>query len=673
MNRRMRTRMSGGVRGGVGDNPTYSIIIEIIVLISGSDNMPKVRFLPSDITIDVPFNTLISEAATMAEIEELHLPCGGKGTCGRCVVEVLEGKTEQAGHTRYDNALADKGLVLSCQSRIKEDTTIRLKETHDAAMRVTGDSHLLISEELLPDKEQFSAMYRAEAITVPPATIEEHYSDWQRLTQTLTCRSCNVPVRTDIGFLKILADALREDNGNVTVLLREDDGGLETLDIKPGHIQIPRFLGLAIDIGTTTVAVQLVNLLDGRIIHNATSYNAQISRGADVISRIDYARTSERQSEMRDLILNTLNDLISETIKETKVSQEQIRTAFIAGNTTMIHLLLGLPPRYIRESPYVPTVNPVPALTAVEVGLAINPSAIIGFAPGVGSYVGGDITSGLLCTEIPTNHDDVFLFLDIGTNGEIVLGNAEWMVTCACSAGPAFEGSGIKCGMRATVGAIESVEISKDRKSIHYDVIGDGKPVGICGSGLICLLGELLQNGIVDQMGKFNMELGLDRLVRLENSNGFILEWGAETDNGNDLVITELDIENLMRTKAAIFAACSLIMGNVGLTWDAVSRVYIAGGFGRYLQIEDAILIGLLPDLPYDKFVYIGNSSLTGAYIALMSRTHRMKLNEIASMMTYIDLSSDPKYMDSYLAALFLPHTDINLFPTVAKQLRKQA
>lgn len=635
--------------------------------------MPKVCFLPSDITIEVPVGTLISEAAVIAELEELHLPCGGKGTCGRCVVEVLEGTTEQATHTRYDNALADKGLVLSCQSRIHGDTTIRLKETHDAVMRVTGDSHFLISEELLPDREQFSAMYRAEAITVPPATIDEHYSDWQRLTQTLTSRSFDVPVRTDIGFLRILAETLREDDGRVTVLLREDDGGLEALSIKPGHTLIDGILGLAIDIGTTTVAVQLVNLLNGKIIRNATSYNAQMTRGADIISRIDYARNPERQAEMRDLILDTLNNMIAEIIREAGITSDNIRTAFIAGNTTMIHLLLGLPSKYIREAPYVPTVNPVPSLTAYEVGLAINPSAIVAFSPGVGSYVGGDITSGLLCTEIPTNHDDVFLFLDIGTNGEIVLGNADWMVTCACSAGPAFEGSGIKCGMRATLCAIESIEICDGGRYVDNDVIGDCKPAGICGSGLICLLGELFQNGIVDQMGRFNMELGLDRLVRTDNTNGFVVEWGINTKDGSDLVITELDIENLMRTKAAIFAACSLIMGNVGLCWYDISRVYIAGGFGRYLQIEDAVLIGLLPDLPYEKFAYIGNSSLTGAYIALMSRSHRMKLNEIASMMTYIDLSSDPKYMDSYLAAMFLPHTDMKLFPTVSGKLMRPA
>ncbi|MHB0999147.1 MAG: ASKHA domain-containing protein [Armatimonadota bacterium] len=631
--------------------------------------MPKVHFIPSDIIIDVPAGTLISDAAVKAGIEDLHLPCGGKGTCGRCVVEILSGKTEQVGHTRFDKVLADKGLVLSCQSRITEDIMLRFKETHDAAMRVVGDSHLLINEELLPDKEQFSPMYRSINIIVPPATIEEHYSDWQRLVQTLTCRTCNVPVRTDIEVLRKLAESLRAEDGSVTVLISEDDGGIQVLDIKPGNVEPTVSLGLAVDIGTTTIAVQLIDLLDGRVLSNATSYNAQMSRGADIISRIDYARTPERQAEMRGLVLDTVNELITGILDERKVSVDLVRTAFIAGNTTMIHLLLGLSARYIRESPYVPTVNPIPMLSAQDVGIAINPQAIVGFAPGVGSYVGGDITSGLLCTEIPINNEDVFLFLDIGTNGEIVLGNADWMVTCACSAGPAFEGSGIKCGMRATQGAIEYVEIAEDRKSIHYDVIGDCKPVGICGSGLICLLGELLLRGVVDQMGRFNMELPTDRLVQLETTRGFIIDWGANTADGNDLIITELDIENLMRTKAAIFAACSLILGNVGLDWDTISKVYIAGGFGRYLQIDDAVLIGLLPDLPEEKFMYIGNSSLTGAYIALMSQSHRTKLADIASKMTYIDLSSDTRYMDSYLGAMFLPHTDINIFPTVAKKL----
>jgi uncharacterized 2Fe-2S/4Fe-4S cluster protein (DUF4445 family) len=257
----------------------------------------------------------------------------------------------------------------------------------------------------------------------------------------------------------------------------------------------------------------------------------------------------------------------------------------------------------------------------------------------------------LLATEIPTNPDGVFLFMDIGTNGEIVIGNAEWMVSCACSAGPAFEGAGIKCGMRATLGAIEQVTIDD---ALSYKVIGGGKPAGICGSGLISLLGELFKAGMVDQSGHFS-----------DGSHSFLIERGAGTESGEDLVITDSDIENLIRTKAAIYAACALIMDKVGLHWTDISRVYIAGGFGRYLQIADAILIGMLPDLPEERFTYIGNSALTGAYIALLSREHRQKLTDIASRMTYVDLSSDPRYMDGYVKAMFLPHTDWDQFPSL--------
>ncbi|MHB0912345.1 MAG: ASKHA domain-containing protein [Armatimonadota bacterium] len=630
--------------------------------------MPNVCFMPNDITVEVPEGSLISEAAVLAGLEDLHLPCGGKGTCGKCLVEIVAGEPEVVGHTHLDAALAGRNLVLACQTRVRGEMTVRLTQMREALARVVGDSHLLVSAEYLPQPDEIAPVFRAEKITVPPASIEEHYSDWQRLTQELARQNFEASTRTDVHVLRKLARTLRKKGGKVTVSLQEDFGGLKILDIEPGHVTVQSY-GLAIDIGTTTVAVQLVNLVDGRVFVNGTSYNAQIRRGADVISRIDYARTPERQAEMRSLILDTLNSLITGRSADAGIPTSDIRAAFISGNTTMVHLLLGLPPKYIREAPYVPTVNPVPTLSAGDVGLAINPQALVAFSPGVGSYVGGDVTAGLLCTELIENKEEVFLFLDIGTNGEIVLGNADWMVTCACSAGPAFEGSGIKCGMRAAAGAIEYVSIGEGGEDVSYDVIGDTKPSGICGSGLICLLGELFVKGVLDQSGRFNTYLPTDRIVELDNTRGFVLEWGANTENGHDLVITEHDIENIMRTKAAIYAACSLILGNVGLDWSAISKVYIAGGFGRYLEVEDAVLIGLLPDLPYDRFEYIGNSALTGAYIALLSQKSRVKLQEIAQKMTYIDLSSDPSYMDSYLGAMFLPHTDISQFPSVAQRL----
>lgn len=628
--------------------------------------MFTVKFLPSNKEIAVPTGTLISDAAIKAGIGDLHLPCGGKGTCGRCLVELIEGSVEQDKASKIDSALAEKNLVMACRSRIKGDITVRIAPAHEVSMRVVGDSHLLIGEDHLPDMTSLTPLVRSIELTIPPASIDENYSDWQRLTRELSKQTGPQTVTTDVRVLQSLASAVREQDGMVTVLFHACNGGLRVVEVCPGH-DAKRVYGVAIDIGTTTVALQLVDLANGKVISSRTSYNAQIRLGSDIISRIDYARTPKKLSELHSLVIETINGLIADAVKDTDLHADDIKAAFISGNTTMIHLFLALPPKYIRETPYVPTVNSVPPLTAGQVELNIAGNSPVEFAPGVGSYVGGDITAGLLCTDISTNSDDVFLFLDIGTNGEIVLGNADWMVSCACSAGPAFEGSGIKCGMRAAEGAIEYVKISDDLNRVDCDVIGGVKPAGICGSGLICLLGELFIRGIIDQMGHFNTDLKIDHLVCSDGKPVFVIERAENTADGQDLVITESDIENLMRTKAAIYAACSLILDNVGLDFSVISRVYIAGGFGRYIQVEDAILIGMLPDLPYEKFTYIGNSSLTGSYIALLSGEHRERLSEIAAKMTYIDLSSDNHYMDAYLGALFLPHTDMDKFPSVSK------
>jgi uncharacterized 2Fe-2S/4Fe-4S cluster protein (DUF4445 family) len=612
--------------------------------------MPSVRFQPADVVAEVPAGTLIHEAALRAGILDLELPCGGEGSCGLCQVQV-EGRDTSA---------------LACQTKIVSDIVVHLPDRSRTGARVLGDSHSLIDPSLLPDRERLTPLYRHRRLTVPPASIEEHYSDWTRLTRELGRNGGPAPITSELTVLRQLAQAVRAADGDITAAVEESATGLHVREVQPGHVP-GHALGLAIDIGTTTVAVQLVDLDDGSLLATQTSYNMQIRRGADVISRIDYARTPERLQELRTLVLETINGLIAQMATATPIEPCDIHAAFVAGNTTMIHLLLGLPPRYIRESPYVPTVNSVPELRAQDVGLNIDPQAIIACAPGVGSYVGGDITSGLLCTDLSTNQADVFLFMDIGTNGEIVIGNADWMVACACSAGPAFEGAGIKCGMRAAEGAIERVSIGDDGEQLDFSVIGGGKPAGICGSGLISLLGELFRHGVVDRSGRFFNSPGTGRIVQHESRRAFRLATGQQNRTGKDLVITEADLENLIRTKAAIYAACSLVLENVGLTWEAVARVYIAGGFGRYMRIADAVFIGMLPDLPLERFRYIGNSSLTGAYIALLSREHRRRLAEIASRITYVDMSSNPQYMDSYVKALFLPHTDLEQFPTVAE------
>jgi uncharacterized 2Fe-2S/4Fe-4S cluster protein (DUF4445 family) len=591
--------------------------------------MPVVRFVPANVEVEVPDGACIHEAAIRAGLLALELPCGGQGTCGQCLVEV-RGQ-----------------MVMACQTRVAGDIIVRIPDSRERDLRVVGDSHSLVNEGLLPARDGLSPLCRVMRVTVPPASVEEHYSDWTRLVRALGLEN----VTTSLDVLRQLADVVRASDGKVTVVVQETSTGFEVVEVVGVRPTPTALLGLAIDIGTTTVAAQLVDLETGQVLSTRTSYNAQVRRGADVITRIDYARTPDRLNELRALVLDTINTLVMQLANDAAADTRDMRAAFIAGNTTMVHLLMGLPPRHIRESPYVPTVNAPPPLTASDCGIEIHPRAIVCCAPGVGSYVGGDITAGLLATDLSVNHQDIYLFLDIGTNGEIVIGNAEWLVACACSAGPAFEGAGIKCGMRAAEGAIEHVEINA-LGQVRYRVIGGGKPAGICGSGLICLLGEMLKRGIVDQAGRLH-----------DGSTGFVV------DAAEDIVLSQTDIENLVRTKAAIYAACTRILDNVGLDWSSITRVYIAGGFGRYIQIPDAVRIGMLPDLPHDKFRYLGNSALTGAYIALLSRPHRRKLADIAARMTYIDLSSDPRYMDSYVKAMFLPHTDLDQFPTVARSL----
>ncbi|MCX6624543.1 MAG: ASKHA domain-containing protein [Acidobacteria bacterium] len=547
--------------------------------------MPRVEFLPLNVVVEVLEGTLLHDAALAAGLHDLELPCGGQGTCGQCLVEIVNGQGEPR-------------RVLACQTPVRGDVIVRIPENLDTAMEVVGDSTHLAPGEV---PTALSPLFDERHLTGPAATIDQPYSDWQR-----TVRELGLPAIPELSVLQTLSASLREDQGRITL----DLAGERVTGVRPGHAA-PEACGLAIDIGTTTIAVQLVRLADGSVLGTATSYNRQARRGADIISRIDYARTPERLAEVRSLAVDTINGLIAELDAPT----ENLRAAFLAGNTTMTHLLLGLPPRYIRESPYVPTVQSLPAFPAAGLGLQLAADAVVQFAPGVGSYVGGDITAGLLATPLVSNHDDVFLFLDIGTNGEIVIGNADWLVACACSAGPAFEGAGIRCGMRATPGAIERVEINDGR--LAYEVIGGGKPAGLCGSGLICLLGELFLAGLIDAAGHFHS--APDR--------AFVIETAANTATGEDLVITETDIENLIRTKGAIYAACSLILENVGLDWDAVARVCVAGGFGRYLRIADAVSIGMLPDLPHGRFSYIGNAALTGARLALLFREHRQRLH----------------------------------------------
>jgi uncharacterized 2Fe-2S/4Fe-4S cluster protein (DUF4445 family) len=356
--------------------------------------------------------------------------------------------------------------------------------------------------------------------------------------------------------------------------------------------------------------------------------------------------------------------LLELACKRVKANPQEVVKATVAGNSTMIHLLLGLPAASIRLSPFITAVNHPPLMAAREVGLNINPEGSVDCLPGVASYVGADITAGVLSSGLD-QAEQIMLFLDVGTNGETVLGNRDWLVTCACSAGPAFEGAGVVNGMRATTGAIEEVWINSDTFEPTFRVIGGSKPKGICGSGLISLLAEMFLTGLLDKAGNVNLSSKTDRVREGEHGPEYVVVWGKDTENGQDIVISHVDVDNLLRAKAAIYAGFTVLADQVGVALEDATKVLIGGSFGKYINVEKAIQIGLLPDMPWDRFEFLGNTAVRGAYRALLDWQTRDRIKQIAERMTYIELSADNTFYEAFMSAMFLPHTDANKFPSV--------
>jgi uncharacterized 2Fe-2S/4Fe-4S cluster protein (DUF4445 family) len=525
---------------------------------------------------------------------------------------------------------------------------------------------LLIRQELFPREWQHDPLTLKWLVQVPAPQLEDGLSDLERLTRTIQKDWGKLDFHYSLPVIQMLAEVLRMQDGLVTITLVRSLQLCYIVDVEPGN-QTTRHYGIAIDVGTTTVAVQLVSLPLAQVIATRTAYNDQVVCGLDVISRINYAQKPGRLKELSSRVLKTINTLVREVCRAYGVMPREISNAVIAGNTTMTHLLLGLNPEFIRLAPYTPTLLEARYFTSQEIGLEINPNSWVYISPAVGSYVGGDITSGLLCTDTATDSEAVNLFIDIGTNGEMVVGNNEFLLTCACSAGPAFEGGGIEFGMRASLGAIEKVQVDPETGIASFQTIGNVLPRGLCGSGMIALLAGLSMTGWIDPAGKLNRTRKSPAIVIQGRQACYVIATKQQSAIGKAITISEADIENILRAKAAIFSAVAMMLEQAGLEFSDLHQVYIAGGFGRFLDIEKAICIGLLPDLPREKYFYIGNSSLTGAFMVLVSQEFREKQLQLAKRMTYIDLSVKPGYMNQYVGALFLPHTNIDLFPTVRR------
>lgn len=623
----------------------------------------KITFLPDNKSVEAEKDTSILSAALSAGVY-INSACAGEGVCGKCKVRVKSGKvaTQHSGTISAEEK--KEHMYLACLTTAQSDLEVEVLPQSRIDFSLQG-----ISAEEIEAKQsvagqnsfKYSPLTSKVYVELLRPDLNDRSSDLERLFREIRRNKSAGILQTSLVNIRLLGGLLRDADWKVTVTLGNKDGVTEVLLVEPGDSSSLNF-GFAFDIGTTTVSGQLVDLNSGKTYGTKAVYNKQACFGSDVITRIIHAQKENGLDELHMAVIDSINGIIRELIIEHNIDLNNVSCILCAGNTTMMHLLFSIDPSYIRREPYTPTANFLPVVRAQEAGIRINPRGLLQAVPGVASYVGGDTSAGVLSSGL-YEEEGLSILIDIGTNGEIVLGNKEFLVAAAASAGPAFEGSGVKCGMRSSSGAIQKVKITKAGE-VTYSTIAGAKPAGICGSGYIDTIAQLLAAGYIDKNGKLIKEDN-KRVRSGEEGREFVIAYQSETQLSNDIVITEADIENLKRSKAAIYSAAAVLTRHMELDFSQISRIFIAGGFGTSIDIENAIKIGLLPDVARSKFIFIGNSSLAGANLALLSQEALKKAEEIARKITYFELSTDGKYMDEYMAALFFPHTDLNKFPSV--------
>ncbi len=647
-----------------------------------------VRFKPFHREIRVSRGATILQAAMEAGVY-IQASCGGEGVCGKCRVQIENGRVDGPPDPKISPQDFERGIRQACQTRVLSDleVTVPTESGLDKRVllrnreRVTAGRKVSHQElESLVLGWCFRPAVQKYFVEMEPPSAKDNRSDLSRLILALKKTHDLSGVSVDPRLLKALPHTLREEDWRVTAAivqtrmesqLTEDQPRgsrrAKLIQLEPGDTTKTHY-SIVLDIGTTSVWGQLLDLNRRLVLAEASDYNGQIRYGDDVISRIVRSQKKDGLKRLQESVVDTVNGIIHELIEKTEIDPERVSHMAAAGNTIMTHLLLGLDPKYIREAPYTPVANFIPPVRAAELGLNTGDHVRLFTFPSVASYVGGDIVSGILGSGLYQRRP-LTLYLDVGTNGEIVIGHSEWMVTAACSAGPAFEGGGIRHGMRATPGAIEDFRLHPQTYEPMILTIGMVRPKGICGSGLINIVAEFLERGVISPNGKFNGELPTRRIRRGTDGLEYVLAYAADAATGADVVITEVDIDNLMRAKAAMYAGYVTLLQSVGLRVQDLEQVVIAGAFGSFIDVERAITIGLLPELPLDRFLFIGNGSLLGARLISFCNEMLDDCDRISRMMTNIELSESPAFMDNYMAALFLPHTNSAEFPGVAGRL----
>ena len=637
----------------------------------------KVVFLPHKIEIGVPAGETIIHAAMEAGVH-INASCGGEGVCGKCRVLIEEGTVEGGITEKLSQEDRDNGYRLGCQAAVKSDLVVRIpvESAMDASAlrmqqtpRKTAHIRVMNFDEL-KEKGLFVAPVEKIFLQLPKPTLQDNLPDITRLISYLKAKHDEHRLDVALSVIRKIPDAIREKDFEVTATLVRpvrDIGKTRLINVQPGDTT-SRSYAIAMDIGTTTIYGQVIDLISGNVLAEYGDFNGQISYGEDVISRIVYAEKPEGLQRLHSVVMETINKVLGKIIKQSGIDHEDLSTITLAGNTTMTQLMLKIDPRHIRRSPYVPAATLYPPTRAKDLGMAVGDHVSALVYPAVSSYVGGDIVAGVMGSGIYRT-EKLTLYLDVGTNAEIVIGNRDWLACAACSAGPAFEGGGLKYGMRAEKGAIEDFSIDPLTYDPMIITVGNVRPKGICGSGLITMVATLFEIGIINNLGKFNRDLETPRIRQTDGVYEYVLAWKDETQIDRDVTLTEIDIENLIRAKGAIYSGCMTLLTEVGMSIQNIEHIILAGGFGSYVDLEKAMVIGLLPEMDSAKVTFIGNGSLMGARMSSLTNRIRKDVVEVTKKMTNFELSDTPSYMDNYIAALFLPHTDINQFPKLKARL----
>lgn len=643
-------------------------------------NECTVTFLPHQREVTVSEGESLIRTALQAGVH-INASCGGEGVCGKCRVQIEQGNVRDGLSERINREDQESGFRLACLAKVSEDVTIRIpvESSIDKSvmnLQVTPRRTATIQHmdfESLKEEGLFIPPVEKIYLTLSPPDAQNNMPDVTRLVEYLKLEADEHKLELTLPVIRKLPAVIRENDFalTVTIIRPVRSGGKNLiLNVQAGDRTEANY-GIAIDIGTTTVYGQLIDLATGECLAEAGDFNGQISYGEDVITRIIYAEKEGGLAKLQEVVVQTINSVLEKIIRSSQVDREDISTITFSGNTTMTQLFLLIDPRNIRRAPYVPTATLYPPFTATDVGVKINEHAIALMYPQVSSFVGGDIVAGVMGSGMYRD-EELTLFLDIGTNAELVVGNSDWLACTACSAGPAFEGGGIEFGMRAAKGAIEDFSIDPLSFEPMIFTIGDVRPKGICGSGLITMAAIMFEMGVINNRGKFNRDLNTPRIRKNDGVWEYVVAWKDETQIERDIALTEPDLDNLIRAKGAIYSGCLTLLEEVGLTMEMVERIILAGGFGSYIDLEKAMTIGLLPEIDADRVTFIGNGSLMGARMSSLTNRIRKDVVSVTQKMTNFELSETPSYMDNYIAAMFLPHTEIEKFPRLKARMEER-